>query len=125
MNEKLPKVLKLKSNKQIETLFKVGNTIKAYPLILVYHEQPLEVDFKVGFSVSKRFFKKAVHRNFIKRLVRENFRKKKYIFTVDEEQFLLMFLYVGKELPTYQNIEKSLLKIEGKWQKKIKKNDEA
>lgn len=124
MNEKLSKVLKLKSKKQIETLFKVGKTIKGYPLILVYHKESLEVPFKVGFSVSKRFFKKAVHRNLIKRLIRENFRKKKYIFSADEEQFLLMFLYVGKELPTYHTIEKSLQKIESKWQK-IRKNDEA
>jgi len=124
MNQKLPKVLKLKSSKQIESLFKNGKTIKSYPLILVYKKDSLEVPFKVGFSVSKRFFKKAVHRNFIKRLLREVFRKKKCIFNNNEEQFLFMFLYVGKELPTYQGIEKAFLKIEGKWQKK-EKNDQA
>ncbi len=125
MNEKLPTVLKLKSKKQIEGLFKYGNSIKGYPLVLVYQKETIEVPFKAGFSVSKRFFKKAVDRNFIKRLIRENFRKKKYIFEVNEEQFLLMFLFVGKELPTYQVIEKALLKIESKWQKKMKKYDEA
>lgn len=125
MNQKLPTVLKLKSKKQIEGLFKYGNSIKGYPLVLVYQKETLEVPFKAGFSVSKRFFKKAVDRNFIKRLIRENFRKKKYIFDINEEQFLLMFLYVGKELPTYQVIEKAMLKIEHKWQKKIDKYDEA
>ena len=125
MNEKFPAVLKLKSKKQIEGLFKYGNSIKGYPLVLVYQKETIGVPFKSGFSVSKRFFKKAVDRNFIKRLIRENFRKKKYIFEVNEEQFLLMFLFVGKELPTYQVIEKALLKIESKWQKKMEKYDEA
>jgi len=125
MNEKLPKALKLKKEKQIEALFKEGISIKAYPLLLVYQSEVLEVPFKVGFSVSKRFFKRAVDRNYIKRLIRENFRKKKYIFTLREEQFLLMFLYIGKELPTYQVIEKAMLKIESKWQKKMEQYDEA
>ena len=125
MNEKLPKVLKLKSKKQIEGLFKNGTSIKAYPLLLAYNKEALDVPFKVGFSVSKRFFKRAVHRNRIKRLLRENFRKKKYIFTVTEKQFLLMFIYIGKELPTYQVIEKALLKVESEWQKMIAQNDET
>jgi len=119
MNEKLPRILKLKSKKQIEELFKNGASIKAYPLLLAYNCETLDVPFKVGFSVSKRFFKRAVHRNRIKRLIRENFRKKKYIFTLTEKQFLLMFIYIGKELPTYQVIEKALLKVESKWQKMI------
>jgi len=125
MNEKLPRVLKLKSKKQIEGLFKQGASIKAYPLLLVYQNEDLEVPFKVGFSVSKRFFKKAVYRNRIKRLLRENFRKNKNIFTLSEKQFLLMFLYIGKEVPKYQTIEKALSKIERKWEQKIKQYEEA
>ncbi len=125
MNEKLPKVLKLKSKKQIESLFKNGTSLKAYPLLLAYRKEPLDTPFKVGFSVSKRFFKRAVDRNYIKRLIRENFRKKKYIFTTNEEQFLLMFIYIGKELPTSENIKKALLKIEHKWHKNLKRYDEA
>ncbi len=125
MNEKLPTVLKLKSKKQIENLFKKGSSIKAYPLLLVWQEETLDVPFKAGFSVSKRLFKKAVHRNYIKRLIRENFRKKKYIFTVTEKQFLFMFIYIGKKQPLYADIEEAFAKIERKWHKKIEQYDEA
>ncbi len=119
MNEKLPKVLKLKSKKQIESLFKNGKSLKAYPLLLIYCTEDLDTSFKVGFSVSKRFFKQAVQRNRIKRLTREVFRKKKHIFTLDETQFLLMFIYLGKELPSYEHLEKAFHKIENKWQKTL------
>lgn len=116
MNQKLPKILKLKSKKEIEVLFKRGKTLKSYPLMLVYLQGSLEVPFKVGFSVSKKHFKKAVDRNRIKRLLRENFRKNKYIFTDNEQQFLLMFIYIGNQMCLYEDIEKALKKIEKKWQ---------
>lgn len=119
MNQKLPKLLKLKSKKQIETLFKLGSKIKGYPLLMVYYPTTLEVPFQFSCSVSKRHFKKAVDRNHIKRLIRENFRKKKYIFDNDGNSYLIMFLYVGKEMPTYATVEKSFQKIESKWQKII------
>lgn len=119
MNQKLPKVLKLKSKKQIETLFKMGSKIKGYPLLMVYYPTSLEVPFQFSCSVSKRFFKKAVDRNRIKRLIRENFRKKKYIFDNDGNSYLIMFLYVGKEMPTYATVAQSFQKIERKWQKII------
>lgn len=123
MNEKLPTILKLKSSKQITTLFANGQSVKAFPIILAYMPCELEVPFKVGFSVSKRNFKTAVDRNRIKRLLRENFRKNKYLFTDKNDQtFLLMFLFVGKELPNYQQINKAILKVAKRWQEKKDKS---
>ncbi len=117
MNEKLPSILKLKSRKQIATLFAEGKSIKAYPILLAYMPCELEVPFKVGFSVSKRNFKTAVDRNRVKRLLRENFRKNKYLFASENnQQFLLMFIFIGKELPDYPQVEKALMKLAKKWQ---------
>ncbi len=123
MNEKLPTILKLKSRKQIATLFAEGQSIKAYPLLLAYMPCEMEVPFKVGFSVSKRNFKTAVDRNRVKRLLRENFRKNKYLFTEENgQQYLLMFIFIGKELPDYQLVNKALIKVGKKWQDKKDKS---
>ena len=116
MNEKLPKTLKLKSKKQIESLFSEGNSTKAFPIILVSKkEKSLQTPVKVGFSVSKRRFKHAVDRNKIKRLMREYFRKNKYLFHPQKnEPQLLMFIFVGKTLPNYKSIEFAMNKLSKK-----------
>ena len=66
-------------------------------------------------SVSKRCFKRAVDRNRVKRLIRENYRLQKNPLiekiTAQDRNFAWMLLYTGKELPTYQQINKSLRKI--------------
>jgi len=121
MDQTLGKSLKLKSKKSIGELFEASQSVKAFPLLLVYkpHEN-LETPFQVGFSVSKRNFKNAVARNRIKRLLREYFRKNKYLFTLSEEkQFLYMFIFIGKTMPSYTDIEKAMQKIARKFADKI------
>lgn len=121
MDEKLGTPLKLKSKKRIGQLFEEGESVKAFPLLLVYKtDENLETPFQVGFSVSKRNFKNAVDRNRIKRLLREYFRKNKYLFVLaKEKQFLFMFIFTGKSMPSYQDIEKAMQKIARKFTTKI------
>ena len=116
MNEKLNKPLKLKSKKRIEELFKEGDTTKGYPLILVHKtDNTLQSPFEVGFSVSKRHFKRAVDRNRIKRLIREYFRKNKYLFVSQQNKpKILMFIFVGKSLPCSKEIETAMQKLSKK-----------
>lgn len=125
MDEKLGKPLKLKSKKRIGQLFDEGESVKAFPLLLVYKtDENLETSFQVGFSVSKRNFKNAVDRNRIKRLLREYFRKNKYLFTLTEEkQFLFMFIFIGKRIPSYQDVEGTMQKIARKFTTKIQSID--
>jgi ribonuclease P protein component len=74
MSTKLPKQVKLKSEKQITLLFKEGKSFTAYPLRFHYIINA-KLDSKVLFSAPKRLFKKAVDRNRAKRILREGYRK--------------------------------------------------
>jgi len=63
----------------------------------------------MGVSVSKKYFKKAVHRNRIKRLLREAYRTQKLPLQqlIKEEAappLQLFIIYTGKELPDYNLI---------------------
>ena len=114
---------RLKSKKQIEKLFNGGKSISNYPIKLFYvpAEEEQEVPVKVGFSVPKRSFKKAVDRNRIKRLMREAYRLNKHlIFNNIEGNFAFLILYLGKELPRYTEVEESLVDIFRKLVKEIK-----
>jgi ribonuclease P protein component len=67
MNFNYPKNEKLKSKITIGLLFSEGKSVSKYPLRLVYHSGALGDDqqLKVGVSVSKKHFKKAVDRNYL------------------------------------------------------------
>ncbi|MBT8296978.1 MAG: ribonuclease P protein component [Maribacter sp.] len=122
MSMKFPKKEKLKSKKLIDALFKEGKSFSAYSLKLIYLkvETPTDVQFKTGVAVPKKNFKSAVQRNRIKRLMRESFRLNKHmVFNNSEGNFAFLFLYLGKELPTYLEVEKGMRIILQKFQKKI------
>ncbi|GGG37017.1 ribonuclease P protein component [Bizionia arctica] len=106
---------KLKSEKLISKLFLDGNSVSAYPLRMVYLKTTLEDDtlkVKAGVSVSKRNFKRAVDRNRIKRLLREAYRlHKATYFNNMTAQYAFMILYIGKEKPTYIEVEDKMKKL--------------
>jgi len=113
---------KLKSKKLIDTLFTEGKAVTAYPLRMVY----LSTDFdeailaKTGVSVSKRNFKKAPDRNRIKRLLRECYRlNKTAYFNKVPNQYALMILYIGKEKPTFLDVETKMNQLFEKFSNKI------
>jgi ribonuclease P protein component len=103
---------KLKSKTHIDTLFKEGKSVSAFPLRLVYmpSSQSDSMLSKTGVSVSKRNFKRAVDRNRIKRLIREAYRlhKSEYLSNILTPH-AFMILYIGKEMPTLQELEKKML----------------
>ncbi|WP_324720183.1 ribonuclease P protein component [Salinimicrobium sp. HB62] len=110
MDESFGKKEKLKSKVMIDRLFAEGNSVKKYPLRLVYLplKDPSEKLNKVAVSVPKRNFKRAVDRIKIKRLMREAYRKNKYLVTSKlAGNYALMLIYTGREIWTYSELFRS------------------
>ncbi|RLD28788.1 MAG: ribonuclease P protein component [Bacteroidetes bacterium] len=108
MNRSLSNKEKLKSKKLIEQLFTEGKSVSVHPLRLIFIEASFAegVKLKVGVSVSKRNFKKAVDRNRIKRLLRECYRLQKHTyFNNITTQYAFMILYIGNDKPIYKHLE--------------------
>lgn len=122
MNFSFGKKEKLKSKKLIDQLFKEGQSVSAYPLRMVFLETSFEEDLiaKTGVSVSKRYFKNAVDRNRIKRLIREAYRlNKPHFFNKITTQYALMILYIGKEKPSFKQVETKMKVLFDKFSNKI------
>lgn len=94
---------RLKSKKQIEALFEGGKSVDAFPLKAVWIKTNPQFPFpaQAGFSVSKKYFPKAVDRNRVKRLMREAYRLRKTqlyeILAQKNTGLSLMLLYVGRK----------------------------
>lgn len=103
-----PKKEKLKSKTTIDLLFSEGNSVSKYPLRLVFVENT-EIDaeiLKMGVSVSKKYFKKAVDRNYFKRVLRETYRLNKHLLLDNlQKPHAFMFFYQTKERLSYQEID--------------------
>lgn len=119
-DQKFPRQNKLKQKKEIDLLFQKGKWTTCGNLRIItldLEKKPQEdlvvIHQKVGVSVSKKYFKKAVDRNRIKRLLREAYRLNKEIFS---EKFgtrsLSMLFWVSKELPHhFSEVEEAFLNL--------------
>ena len=118
-----PKKEKLKSKTTIDLLFSEGKSVSKYPLRLVYvenKESNTEL-MKMGVSVSKKYFKKAVDRNYFKRVLRETYRLNKHLL-IDhlEKPHAFMFFYQTKERLSYQEIEEKTIQLFQKFNERQK-----
>ena len=105
---------RLCSKKVIDQLFLNGSSFLIFPLKVVFLETSLPGVFpaQAGFSVSKKIFKRAVHRNRIKRLMREAYRLNKHELyrQLENRQLALFFIFVGKELTDFKTVDKAIKK---------------
>jgi ribonuclease P protein component len=111
MGFRYPRNEKLKSQKTIEALFRDGQAITHRPLRLIFLRLQSSADIKIkaGVTVSSKVFRKAVDRNRIKRLLREAYRLNKSLaFNNLEGHFAFLFLYLGKEMPTFIEVEAAM-----------------
>ena len=112
----LKKIERLSFRKESDCLFKQGNAFISYPLRVVYIEQkPFSgATISVLISVSKRIFKRAVKRNRMKRLIREAYRQNKNAlirhYMEKESGLLIAFLYIGKKLCSWEEMEIAMVK---------------
>ncbi|WP_209401287.1 ribonuclease P protein component [Pseudozobellia sp. WGM2] len=118
MDFKFSKKEKLKSKKLIDQLFAEGKSVTAFPLKLIYlrSQLPENVQVQAGVAVPKKNIKSAVNRNRIKRLMRENYRLNKHqVFNNSEGSFAFLFLYLGKKMPSFTEIESAMGKTLSKF----------
>ena len=130
MNFTYPKNEKLKSKIAIGLLFTEGQSVSKYPLRLVYKFGSLgnpEVSgekIKMGVSVSKKNFKKAVDRNYFKRVLRETYRLNKHLLIDNLDQpYSFMFFYQTKDRLTYEEINTKTIQLFEKFLLQIKKEE--
>ncbi|MGO3183008.1 MAG: ribonuclease P protein component [Aequorivita sp.] len=112
VNQKFPKTEKLKSSKTIESLFLEGKTYSNYPVkVFFLPKENLEKNL-AAFAVPKRNFKSAVDRNRVKRQLREVYRLNKHALEeANDNKFVMLFLYLGKVKPKYDDLEKAMKKL--------------
>jgi ribonuclease P protein component len=109
---------KLKSKKEIDTLFSEGKSVAKYPLRLVYIEanNNQTVPLKMGVSVSKKHFKKAVDRNYFKRVLRECYRlNKDKLLPHLTKKYSAMFFYQTRDRLSYQEINEKTIQLFSKF----------
>lgn len=123
MDFSYPAAEKLKSKKIIDLLFSQGKSVGKYPLRLVYVPFDFEEDvpLKMGVSVSKKYFKKAVDRNYFKRVLRECYRLNKKILTENTDtKYCCMFFYQTNDRLSYQEINEKTIQLFEKFIKTIR-----
>jgi ribonuclease P protein component len=117
MNQSFGKEYKLCSKKLIETIFKEGKSVKAFPFTLLYliHENSRNVPYQLVISAPKKINRHAHDRNRIKRIVREAIRKNKFILedflTASNQQLAIFLVYTSKEEMTTEQLDKKTKKI--------------
>lgn len=128
MNFTYPKNERLKSKTTIGLLFSEGKSVSKYPLRLVYRqaEENSEEQTKIGVSVSKKYFKKAVDRNYFKRVLRETYRLNKHLLLDNLDQpYSIMLFYQTKDRLSYEEINTKMIQLFEKFAAQINKPQDS
>ncbi|PXY39986.1 ribonuclease P protein component [Flavobacterium cheongpyeongense] len=128
MNFTYPKQERLKSKTTIGLLFSEGKSVSKYPLRLVYRQVEANSNekTKIGVSVSKKYFKKAVDRNYYKRVLRETYRLNKHLLWDNMQQpYSLMFFYQTKDKLSYEEINTKTAQLFEKFIQQVNKTSDS
>ena len=114
MRNTLGKQERLKSKKLIEKLYAEGDSVKTFPLRMMYVQTAHTSEFpcQVGVSVAKRNYKLAVDRNRLKRLMRETYRlQKQIVYNNLDRPYVFMISYIGREEIKYEDLYLKMEKL--------------
>ena len=92
----------------INSLFKNGKTNKSFPLIMYSISSN---ENKVLFTVSKKFFIKAVDRNKIKRQLKSIYFKNINQFKDEINLYNIAFVYISNNKLTYFQLNQKVIKL--------------
>lgn len=111
-----PQKEKLKKRKEIAVLFEKGKWKSKGNLRIIMLKNNTEINIensKLGVSVSKRHFRKAVDRNRIKRLLRECYRLHKNIYhKAFGNNAIAMIFWSSYEMPkNFQQVEAEFISL--------------
>lgn len=118
---------KLCSKRVIDELFVSGETLKQYPLRLLFLIDPIhssdKTTFQIVISVPKKKIRKAHDRNKIKRMLRELVRNNKHELehqlTNEQVKLALFLIYSDSTELDYSIMEKKFKKLIQQLQNKI------
>ncbi len=122
MDFSLPKKQRLAGKKQFESVFEEGKHVQTKLLKLIYLKTTFNdgSPVKAAFVAPKKKFRKAARRNQIKRLLREAYRLNKHlIFNNIEGNFAFVFLYLGKDLPSFKQMNEEVKAVSNLFLKKV------
>ena len=104
----LKKKYLLKDKEIIATLFKKGEKATKSPItaIVMTHDSNGAV-----FTVLKKQISRAVDRNKIKRQMKAIYFKNKELFIKQKPSKNMAFIYFGKELIPFSNLEKTMIEL--------------
>ena len=114
MRNTLGKQERLKSKKLIEKLYAEGDSVKNFPLRMMYVQTVHTSEFpcQVGVSVAKRNYKLAADRNRLKRLMRETYRlQKQIVYNNLDKPYVFMISYIGREEIKYEDLYLKMEKL--------------
>ncbi len=123
---RFPKKERLNSQKRLQELVTQGHSLYVYPfkvLWLVSEEGRDDFHLQIAFSVPKRKFKRAVHRNRIKRKMREAFRLQKDPFKASLAQvpqtLSILLIYTPKKEVAFSAMSAAVEQMLGRLKKAI------
>ncbi len=111
----LRKQERLRSKKQIERLFRQGNTFRIFPFKIIWLESETRTNYpaQVLIGVSKKHLRRAVARNKLKRKIREAYRKNKqfYYDYLNEtgKKVIIAIIHNGKDITRYNETEQKII----------------
>ena len=107
------KIEKLKKKSDLDALFKHGKWKSVEHLRIIFLQNEHIDAMKIGVSVPKRNFKKAVDRNRIKRLLRESYRLNKPLFHDKwNGKAHAMLFWSSKKMPqNYQEVRDEVIHL--------------
>lgn len=105
---------RLCSKKIIDKLFAEGESFVIFPLKIVFIKSliPQKFPAQAAFTVGKRNFKRAVHRNLIKRKIKEAYRLNKHLLyeRLNDVHVAVFVIFIGKNIPDFKQVEDAMKK---------------